>query len=490
LVAAAGVAMLFASTAQAQQVGTAAFKCAGGLAKVVKAATFVEKFVGKCATDYHKRALFLVGEKFKDDSAIDKSGELCETFVGSKALSVITGSPIDTSNCGADDLQALGFPTHWSTGDVNDILTINALHNGLMQAGQVAPDLWQIMEDVAGRGCTSCETLRNAFGGGINNGVGPCQAHVCGLTGGSNITVQTSVLNVGVPTSGTLNLDLCQFPSVTGNDYFAYSGPSRTIKAQLTGLADVCVVSTATRGYIAGAGSARQVADFETCQDHIVGNGTCSTTTTTPCAVDGDCPATETCAGNTEVDGCVGTGLNGTPFAATDCAAPALEGNCSVTTGTVCQTDPDCPVTETCVETLVTGGACFRSINAAAAGAGDASIQATLFNTVVTSGDVGPDTIPCTADDTADPAAPVPVVLTTASADGIIYNNNRGGTAFNIAATNGSGFSLTGANSIEDGNLAGTVVTVFPTLSLDVSALVPNTFLDGIIDASLTCQNP
>lgn len=540
LVAAAAIvgmlsATMYAPTAQAVPVGDAAFKCELGLWKGFKASLFVEKFVGKCAIDYHKRKLFLLGQKGKDASAIDKSGELCEKFVGDKGLAILSSTPVDAGNCDAGNRAALGIPENWAAGDVQALLTVNALRDGLAQAMHAAPDLWQIMEAVGtttadtgeitdpGSTCDSCEGLRLAFGTafgpeGVKNGAGPCQNYTCGISRrgscsgsgdpcsvntdcpspqtcdggtpqGGQIGVATDLLApvvIGVPTSGTLNLDVCQYDPVTGDDFFVYSGPARTIKASITGVADVCVVSTATRGFITSAGSGRQMGDFETCQDHMAANGTCSTTTSVVCGADTDCPATETCSGNTENDDCVDT----ESYTGDECAAPALEGNCSSTTSTVCQTDSDCPSAETCVETLVTGGACFRATNTSGGGAGDASISTTLFNTIVT--DAGLDTVPCTADDNADPAAPTPITLTTRDATGIIYDVDRNdGLSFSPPTVSGSAFTMTGANSLESGSLSGKLVTVFPTLSLDLSALLgPGSFADGIISAELVCQKP
>jgi len=538
IVTATFVAMLsaaaFAPTAQAVPVGDQAFKCQLGLWKAFKAANFVDKFVGKCTIDYHKRALFLVGEKGKDTSALNKSGELCQIFVGGKALPIITTSPVDVSSCSPSDFAALGFPSNWSGADVKDLVTMNSLKDGLLQATAASPDIWQIMSDV-GTGpdslvdvasqCSACETLRNSFGG-LNNGAGPCQAYSCGLTGGSSIALATAAISVPVPTGGTLPLTLCQFGTVSGGDYLVFNGPARTIKASLPGLADVCVTSTSTRGFIAGiGGSTRQVANWETCQDHIVGDGACDGGD--PCNNDADCPTAETCTGNTAADDCGpgGTGLNGTPFTADECAASALEGACSTTTDEQCVDDADCPsgqcsvtgtqgceldadcptaetcgaIAQTCTETIVTGGACFRSINSANAAEGEASIAATLMNGIVTGSQTGTDGVACTPDDTADPSAPVPVVLTTANAEGIIFNRNQGPFELGGPATaawptgpivaTGSAFTVSGAGSIETGDLDGTVVSAFPTLSLDMRALLVG-YQDGIISASLSCSAP
>ena len=78
-------------------------------------------------------------------------------------------------------------------------------------------------------------------------------------------------------------------------------------------------------------------------------NGTCSVTTTQNCQSDSDCPATETCIDDGTDRSCVTDA---------DCAAPrnlcnirgqdCPVGTCSVTTTTACSLDSDCPASETC----------------------------------------------------------------------------------------------------------------------------------------------
>jgi hypothetical protein len=90
----------------------------------------------------------------------------------------------------------------------------------------------------------------------------------------------------------------------------------------------------------------------DTCDGGVVEvMGTCSTTTTTMCLADGDCPITETCEGET-------LGVLGACTDTIDCEAfsgdymPAVPNQSSIKfcsgSGEICSTYEDCPVTQTC----------------------------------------------------------------------------------------------------------------------------------------------
>ncbi len=458
----AGCALLL-TAAPAMAQGTAAFKCSGAISKASSGiANFVEKFVTKCTNDYVKRNLFLIGEKGKGSDALFKSGELCQKFVNDKALAALSSKAVDTSACGDDDLRAIGhLPTAATGGPVYaQLVALDALRAGLRGAANTAPDLWAIMEAVGGLSttpCTACESLRNAL---LNRQIGPCATYSCTFGAGTSIAAVTAGGAITTTVTGGLVADVCRYEDALPGAYGLFAGPLRTVRANVGGLIDVCVDSPQSKGYILdGAGS---IADVEVCQDHVIESGT---------------------------DECQTTGVGSGPFSASDCANTGTEGNCSVTTADFCNQDSDCPASETCDLTtnpVETGGACSRLVSTAGA-AGDALISQTLINTVMSSGTVlGPDGVPCTDDDTAPPGVPVPNVLTTGTAQGIVYDANRNeGTTIAPAANTGSPFVMTGANSILDGTLDATLVGVFPALSADLGILG---IQDLVTTISLDCD--
>ena len=458
----AGCALLLAA-APAMAQGTAAFKCSGAISKASTGiANFVEKFVTKCTNDYVKRSLFLIGEKGKGPDALFKSGELCQKFVNDKALAALSSKAVDTSACDDGDLAAIGhLPTSATGGPVYaGLVALDALRSGLRAAANTAPDLWAIMEAVGGLSttpCTACETLRNAL---FNRQIGPCAGYSCTFAAGTSVTANTAGGPIVTTVTGGLVADICRYEDALAGAYGLFAGPLRTVRANVGGLIDVCVDSPQSKGYILdGAGT---IANVEVCQDHVIEGGT---------------------------DECVTTGVSTGGFDPSECAATATEGNCSTTTTRFCNEDSDCPASETCDLTtnpVETGGACAR-LASVAGGSGDALIQQTLINTVLSSGTLlGPDGVACTADDTAPPGVPVQNVLTTGTAEGIVYDANRvDGTTIAPAILSGSPFVVSGAGSLEDGTLDATLVGVFPALSVDLGILG---IQDLVTTISLNCD--
>jgi hypothetical protein len=133
------------------------------------------------------------------------------------------------------------------------------------------------------------------------------------------------------------------------------------------------------------------------------------------------------------------------------------------------------------------GGACSRLVTTGPAASGDALIQSTLINTIILdgSGDAGPDGVACTADDLADPAAPTQIVLTTETADGLIYDSNRNVGTFDPTSLPLSGASFDPAE-LEAGTLDATLVTAFPALSTELAGITT----DAMTSVSLACTTP
>jgi len=449
----AGMALSLAAVTPAGAQATSAFKCNTDLWKSFKTANFVEKFVGKCNIDVIKRQNFLIGEKGKGPDALIKSAELCETFVGSKALAQVA-SALGTGNCGDDDLRAMSRPDKTTFGESTaQLLQLEALRDGLRRSYQVNPNLYTNLatagadrcsdssvrngevcevdgDCVTGvcdaTACPSCNTLRNGLFG---RGIGPCATSVCSLGLGSSTTLFTGAVPIPTTVSGSLAFDVCRWsPAMTNEDFGLFGSATRTLSGTL-GALTVCIDGAGASGWIKADASAmpRPSRNTEFCQDHLV-TGTCDVSTTVPCSEDTDCPGTETCT-LTDTDECISGGADLTDFSPSDCTASAIEeGQCSTTTLVSCIQDADCPVTETCVASFPAtdphpgtgnGGICFQT-TAATNTAGDAFMTLSLATQLAT--DAGVDGDPCTADDGSDPGVILPITLTTNSSDTTVYD--------------------------------------------------------------------
>jgi hypothetical protein len=547
-----------------QENGSGAFKCNLDLWKSFKVENFTEKFVGKCLIDYEKRNLFLGGEKGKAvPDALYKTSELCETFLG-KAVGLVN-TALSTSNCGDDDLRALGhFDGTVGAGLTGDLVVLGALRHGLERAAQVNPDLWEIMEAIGaanpdmagapGTTCTLCDDLRNGFAL-FPNGAGPCQQYACNQSGSVGVNISLLPVPIVTPSTGTSSMTLCQWGPAFGDDIAVFGSPART--STDFGVVHVCGVTLETRGFIRNSGSL-STKNVEVCQDHLVGS--CSITNNKPCGDNSHCPATETCS---DVDECISTGSGSGPFTPTQCDLPSVEGYCSTTTGTACGTDDVCPAAETCVLTgscsvttataclgdidcpatetcdragscsvttataclgdidcpatetcdgavVFTGGLCERTVSPASVAGGSMISQRSLAQ-LVAGPDFGVDGVPCTPDDTAPPAAPSTVLLTTGSADATIFNSDTTAGSASIATLTGIPFNLTGAarcsvttgtsctvdadcpvseacfGSVQAGSLGGSWVSGGAQLSSIVTGLGQFDVLTGI---NIQCSNP
>ncbi len=458
----AGCALLLTAAPAMAQNGTQAFKCAGAISKVsTKIASFVEKFVTKCTNDYVKRNLFLVGEKGKDASALDKSGELCQKFVNDKALAAVTANDVDAAACGDDDLAALGhIPTAATGGEAvyAGLVKLDALRSGLRAAANTAPDLWAIMDAVedVGTPCTACATLRNALYG---RGIGPCASVVANIGAGTAVTVNgDGGFTAATTVSGNAALDVCRWEDALSGAFGVFGGPSRSLSALVGGFIPVCVDVPINKGFVNDLTGGKTVSSLEICQDHDVDDGS---------------------------DECQVTGVNGSPFAASDCQPSQPEGHCNPAPGIgtdFCTSDAQCPTGSVCDftgSTLVAGSACSRFAAPTSTGAGEGMIASTLINTVIL-GTSGPDGIPCTDDDTADPGTPVATVQTTQDATIVVYDVNRAGGTLAPATLSGTAVPTSAPdvgpfeNGTFENGLGGggaAFVSGFPALNVDLSPL-------------------
>lgn len=484
---------LLAAPAGAVVTGSQAFKCQSGLAKGSKISNFVEKFVGKCVTDYEKRNLFLIGEKGKGQEALDKSAELCQKFVNDKALAVVNAA-LDTSGCTSsgstdDDYLALGLLDETVVGaGTNEKLTrVQALKVGLERVQQMNPDLYQILDSLVdqGPGCPACGQVRDGLFG---RGLGPCANYVCGLSSNSSVTINGTI---PVAATGTQVISVCDWDPITGNDYALFGSPGRTSTASITlGMTTVtvCVEAQGARGVLLGDGSTFQTAQWATCQDHDT-EGTCSTSGTA-CIEDGDCPTGETCNGS--ADECV----TEEGFDPGHCGAGTFEGRCVDDINVKCGADSDCddfgpngcandPLTDPNV--VPNGGACGR-IHSASSVAGSALLQTILVNQI--SSGAGPDGQFCTADDDAAPPAPVPIAFTTEGAQVTIKDNNgadESDVSFSVPAGAPQRFDLV---ALEGGSLAGgRLVSSFPALNTVLISGPPPFQSDLAVTIELECED-
>ncbi|MBW2446569.1 MAG: hypothetical protein JRG83_11645 [Deltaproteobacteria bacterium] len=175
----------------------------------------------------------------------------------------------------------------------------------------------------------------------------------------------------------------------------------------------------------------------------------CSLTTNLACEDASDCPAAETC----EPNSCVLTGSCAITTATSclgdiDCPGETCNrsGSCSVTTATSCLSAGDCPGAETCDGAVVfTGGLCERTVNGSAVAGASMLSQRSLAQLVVP-GANGPDGVPCTLDDTAAPASPARILLTTSNSDSTMFNVDTTPGSASIPQLTGVPFGLTPAH--------------------------------------------
>ena len=315
--------------------------------------------------------------------------------------------------CTDDDLRALGHLPTVPFGDTwsRSILVARLGAAYALQLG-LTRDTDAIFRalDAAG-GCPLCAALVKS----------PCVTHTCRLSAGtSSVEIRTGPgLPLTTPVlTGQLTLDLCRADNVLPGDYVATAGPTKTLREGSVLGATACVSVHGIHGYVTCGASAPRIATA-TCQDHVV-------------------------APTPEVDDCAAAGFT----------------TCGPATPDLIDGDPSGgPNTHV---GATNGGACLQ-LTTSAASAGDALLLATLQVTLVRPGQLGPDGIACTADDTATPGLPITLPLTTATAQASVFDSNDlPGSDFTTPVITGTRF---GCNNIQAGIMPpGKLVGAIPAL--------------------------
>jgi hypothetical protein len=404
-------------------------KCQKAVAGVhLKLEASITKALNKCADGYQKATL-------KGDPLTDISGKCSDGLA--KAIDLSNPSSamgkakakladlVTKGTCVDSDLQALG---HLPAGTFGDrwqrSVLISALDSAYTAAQAANGGLVSIMNAIndAG-GCSQCPKVVNP----------PCFAHACILDGTSGGEVHNTGSPISFALAGSISIGVCNVPSInTPNEYTVLGSPSKGFDTVtvIPGLAFACVTAFRTEGILTCGGTAPRI-NYTLCQDHIVTD----------------------LGGGIFVDECETGGPN-----------------------ELCQADSDDPAHPG----VINGGPCLNATTAAAS-PGDAFFLATTKIQVVLNTEVGPDTIPCTADDTvATPAVANQLPQTTGSASAQVLDaNNVEATTISSSALNGSPFNC--AQVATSNTSGGKTVSTLPALH----ALLGN---DLTTQSTLSCQ--
>jgi hypothetical protein len=288
------------------------------------------------------------------------------------------------------------------------------------QKGAIEDQLWligdtmNIFQALFNTGlCPDCEEWAHA---------GPCAKHACVLGGGSSTCVDTTTLDIPLALTGVNILEICRAPNILPGDLGVVGNPARGLDpVNLGGGTFACVKGIRAEGYVNGVGSTNPAVNTFICQDHRV-------------------PPTAGEIGN-------------------EC--PNFGPGCG----------PDTPDTEPghLVPPVTNSGPCVTLIPALAI-PGDSFVLNTTQISVIFAGQEGPDTVPCTGDDTGTPGVPAIIPLTTHSAQAQLYDADNvngailpnGPTCPNPAILTGAPFDPVAMEaSIFSG---GTYVGAFPAL--------------------------
>lgn len=412
-IAIAGVALVLAP----MQAGATPAKCNKELAKWgAKAATDSQKEIQKCVDGMQKeldKEAAAAGSGKVDKAAdkcelrLDKIG-LDETNISDdlksklgKALAKIVDAATK-SKCTSEDLQGAGFPSG-NPNTAGRILMAAAVKDAWSQQVQATTETvtnFQAAANATGEagGCPTC-TVFVQDAGGNGNVNGPCPRLACSLGGSSGITAQAAVTGTGsvsLPVSliGDVTVGACNLPQVFPST-IVLTGEPATNRAQITGIADICLGVFRSQGTLDDGSGLSSSVDFDTaaCSDHDTGTS-------------------NECSGFT-----------------------------SCTDGTSKTGD-----TTTCYDVTASG---FSP------GDGYYALGQTIAVDVF-SANTGPDGIPCTADDTSAPSDPANIVLTTGQATAELHDGGAGGTLGSVNLnTTVTGSAFTNADALANGTLVG-----------------------------------
>ena len=317
--------------------------------------------------------------------------------------------------CTAGDLVTLGHMISGAGGTappgtggspsaqdwVKNWLAVATIHAAILQEAVHTRNFLDLLGDVitATGDCTSAQQRPNVCQFAIQ-----CRSHACNLSSASSATLFfASQLPLGVSLGGNLVLDVCPMKGFgfglgdSGDLLMLMAGPQRTIKPVSIGsagsTAKVCIDTIAAEGWCDCVGLGIASVNASYCQDHVLSNG----------------------------DGCSGSSIGGISTDESPCFCDSDLGVSDQQCGPGL---PTCPTGFKCGK-KPSGGVCHPGttngpVKATLTGAstqGDCVVQETLqFTNLTTIDTYGADGLPCTADDTIPPSAPVTVPLTTGTA--------------------------------------------------------------------------
>lgn len=411
------------------------------------------KRFSKCYDAYQKEVA--KAEKKGTPVDVDKAAASCEKQLGKAIGGAGSNSKADkaftklTSNvfpkkCDDSHLQLLGhLPTATFANRWAAYVIVTSLQLAYEQQITHTRDFVNVMQTLAdASGCPTCATLTTA----------PCQEHACTYlsAGSSNATVELTGLTIPVNLLGVTTWKICNtaagnlLPGITNtNEYPVFGSTGKQIQAaSIPGVGFACVKAIGAEGFIScGASNANLHVDYLACQDHNTDGVSNPAGATTSGACSGVCLA------STEDTGQAGTGLSAHPG-------------------------------------VINGGVC-TDYTASLAVPGDSFINNTTQIAVVLNGELGPDGIPCTNDDTnASPGTPATTSLTTGTAESqIIDADDIDLNALTAGPLTGAPFNCA---NIQSSNLSGARVvgafTALHSLTLGASAL------DNAVSFQLQCN--
>lgn len=363
---------------------------------------------------------------------LTKAANSCETTLakvfdkaklrpGKSAIAIFQKS-IDSlfpKTCTAGDLVTLGHMISGAGGTappgtggspsaqdwVKNWLAVATIQAGIVQEAVHTRNFLDLLQDVitATADCRSAQLRPNVCQFAIQ-----CRSHACNLSSASSAALTfASQLPAAVQLSGNLVLDVCPMKGFgfglgdSGDLLMLMAGPQRTIKPVTVGstesTAKVCIDTIAAEGWCDCVGLGIASVNASYCQDHVSRNG----------------------------DACSGSSIGGVDMDESPCFCD--DGTSSPLGTSNQQCGPGlsaCPTGLKCGK-KPSGGVCHPGttngpVKAELTGAssqGDCVIQETLqFTNLTTLETYGADGLPCTADDTIPPSAPVTVPLTTGTA--------------------------------------------------------------------------
>lgn len=393
--------------------------------------TIIKRFQ-KCNDVYRKDLLKEVVPPFaKAAPACEKElSKLFDATTGAVAKSLAKLGGLVPKTCEDADLKLLGHLQPSIFGDRwRRFIGVTSVQAAYEQEITAVCDFPRIFQDLVATGnCPSCQQVTSA----------PCFEHACALGSGTTGTTYSRALPpLSLDLSGVVTLKLCRFDGITIDNEYVVAAPfARTLPAaRIPQVGYLCLTAIAGEGYISCGGPAGAAAvNVSSCQDHVLA-GTAGTCAEAPCER------------STPDNGYNGTATN-----------PGLGAHLGVTNGGECAT-------------LTTTG----SVD------GGTFLNNTFQVTIVLTSQIGPDSKPCTSDDTATPSPAITRSLTTGTANTQIQDADAVPFATLAPAlpVTGSPFNCL---ALESSNLSGgALVEAFPQLHAVIG-------LDGVTTITLSCK--